>query len=205
MTTVHEAAMALCEAVERFFGRCQPETHPLCGCIVCQARALRAALASEPTVKDSLTVPDREARRKAARDELTRDPIFLLQSARLVVTDPGFFDAAEKLSEDGELSAADEKSLIERDLAALSWDTESVWFTREEAEVFRASHAYRWHSGSRVYCVCAEGALAKVLTDADTTPAREAHIAAIVERLAVLPRDSEYAVAAFTEASKEEK
>ena len=47
MTTVHEAAMALCEAVERFFGRCQPETHPLCGCIVCQARALRAALAPE--------------------------------------------------------------------------------------------------------------------------------------------------------------
>jgi len=51
MTTVHEAAMALCEAVERFFGRCQPETHPLCGCIVCQARALRAlceAFASDP-------------------------------------------------------------------------------------------------------------------------------------------------------------
>ena len=47
MTTVHEAALALCEAVERFFGRGQPETLPLCGCIVCQARALRAALAPE--------------------------------------------------------------------------------------------------------------------------------------------------------------
>ena len=44
---IRDAALALCEAVERFFGRGQPETLPLCGCIVCQARALRAALAPE--------------------------------------------------------------------------------------------------------------------------------------------------------------
>ena len=47
------AALALCEEVERFFGRGQPETLPLCGCIVCQARALRAALAAVAAFREA--------------------------------------------------------------------------------------------------------------------------------------------------------
>jgi len=58
--------MALCEAVERFFGRCQPETHPLCGCIVCQARALRAAIVAEPAL-DRETLARVLSERYAAR------------------------------------------------------------------------------------------------------------------------------------------
>lgn len=104
-----------------------------------------------------------KARGEVTRCELTKDPVFLLQSARLVVADEGYFRAAEELAEDGELSQSDEEELIARGLAGLEWYTESVWYTREEAEAFRVAHAYRWSSGSRVYCVPACGELAEIL------------------------------------------
>ena len=104
-----------------------------------------------------------KARGEVTRCELTKDPVFLLQSAHLVIADEGFFRAAEELSEDGELSHDDEEALIARGLAGLEWYTESVWYTREEAEAFRVAHAYRWSSGSRVYCVPACGELAEIL------------------------------------------
>lgn len=48
------------------------------------------------------------------------------------------------------------------------WHVDSVWFTREEAEQFAASHAYRWGEDKyglcwQVYCVPANGDLAALL------------------------------------------
>ena len=43
------------------------------------------------------------------------------------------------------------------------WHVESVWFTRDEAEEWAKSHEYRLKGGWRVYCLCAEGALAELL------------------------------------------
>lgn len=48
-------------------------------------------------------------------------------------------------------------------LAYAEWRTESVWLDREEAEAFGKSKSYRWPDGWRVYGVCAEGDLAKML------------------------------------------
>lgn len=42
------------------------------------------------------------------------------------------------------------------------WDTEYVFFTREEAEEWGRNHAYRYKRW-RVFCVCAKGELAKLL------------------------------------------
>jgi hypothetical protein len=103
------------------------------------------------------------ARGDVQRCELTKDPVFLLQSAHMVVADEGYFRAAEELADDGELSQSDEEDLLARGLARLVWDTESVWYTRKEAEDFRVGHAYRWPTGSRVYCVPACGELAERL------------------------------------------
>ena len=44
------------------------------------------------------------------------------------------------------------------------WDTEYVFFTREEAEQFGKDYSYRYRRGGwRVYCVSAMGELADVL------------------------------------------
>lgn len=84
-----------------------------------------------------------------ARPEMTRDPIFLLQVSR---TKRG--------------PHSDEYDDDDCDW----WDTESVWFTREEAEAFAKAHAYRWPNGWRVYCTCAEGELASLLRERSDTP-----------------------------------
>lgn len=61
----------------------------------------------------------------------------------------------------------DNEALMNHGLAIQYWDTDSVWLTREEAQQHaeKRSHHYgkegiQW----RVYCVCAEGELAKLLT-----------------------------------------
>ena len=47
------------------------------------------------------------------------------------------------------------------------WHTESVWLDRDEAEQWAESHAYLFAHGWRVYSVCAEGELAKMLKRQD--------------------------------------
>lgn len=96
-------------------------------------------------------------------DEITRDPIFLLQRRHLVISDPAAFDAIEEISEDGDLSREEAESLVSRDLAAWSYDTRSVWFTRQEAERAGERRSHNFPHGWRVYCVCAEGDLSKLL------------------------------------------
>jgi len=104
-------------------------------------------------------------------DEITRDPIFLLQrrhwtfggeprgwrwdsdlEALVSVEDP-----------ERQLSTYEEIRAEDFDEVVTWWETDSVWFTRAEATRFAKRTAYNFPHGWRVYCLCAEGALAKLL------------------------------------------
>ena len=63
-------------------------------------------------------------------EEITRDPVFLLQIRH---------------SKRG------------------PWHTEHVFFTRQEGQAWADARSYRWPSGYRIYCICAEGELAEIL------------------------------------------
>lgn len=52
--------------------------------------------------------------------------------------------------------------------AVEAWITQSVWLTRNEAEVAAKLTDYNYQFGWRVYCVSACGSLAQVLNDAPT-------------------------------------
>ena len=43
------------------------------------------------------------------------------------------------------------------------WDTERVFFSREEGEQYGKDNAYNYRKGWRVYCIPCDGVLAKVL------------------------------------------
>ena len=67
-----------------------------------------------------------------------------------------FFSAAEK--EDDDNGAP---------ICISTWESESVWVDRDEAEVWAMNHAYRFPHGWRVYGEWARGALAKMLRTQD--------------------------------------
>lgn len=49
-------------------------------------------------------------------------------------------------------------------LVYTEWRTESVFLTRGEGEEYAKARSYRWDKW-RVYCVCCEGTLAKILNE----------------------------------------
>lgn len=120
-------------------------------------------------------------RSEAAAAEATRDPVFLFQSRRYVITESGRH-AIEASAEDrgwleddelgvcrlrgGELESVPGAELVEQGFATEVWETEAVWLDREEAEDWGRTHAYRFPNGWRVYCVPAKGGLAEVLAKA---------------------------------------
>jgi len=111
--------------------------------------------------------------------EATRDPIFLLQSSQQRWSDAslpiGFEwseDREELLDEDGESVGQNHPSfyrLTEAGCVTLFWETERVFFTREEAEAWGRARTYRW-SAWRCYCVSAEGDLAALLRAVSERP-----------------------------------
>lgn len=138
-----------------------------------------------------------EKRKRIAEKECTRDPIFLLQIARIYIPQASFdnelyvendyFDEggvfltpashndyleADFSDEDQaeafwrECDTLTDEELISHELAVKHWDTETVWLTREEAEQHaeRRPHYFgKKGEGWQVYCVCAEGELARAL------------------------------------------
>lgn len=136
---------------------------------------------------------------KIRRDEVTRDPIFLLQSRDIVFSnredymsadgdyESGYWihcltnrdkEAEQKYFEgDADLDGTfpepptyflDLEGVLERGDAQEIWKTESIWLTREEATVWAEEHEYRFRMDWRVFCLCAEGQLTKLLHVADT-------------------------------------
>jgi hypothetical protein len=123
--------------------------------------------------------------------EATRDPIFLLQSKQRVWTDlpagwscldgtlisDGTIDNVRlqavwpeaRLDEDGllSMSLSDVQERLDGRYCTVHWQTERVFFTREEGEAWAEARAYNYPNGWRVYCVCCEGRLAEILKAAD--------------------------------------
>lgn len=59
-----------------------------------------------------------------------------------------------------------DQTLVDKGWAIVTWRTESVWFRRPEAEAWALSQKHNLGTlgnGCRVYCVCAEGRLARLL------------------------------------------
>lgn len=63
--------------------------------------------------------------------------------------------------------------LLQRRIRGDDYETESVWYSREEAEQYLKDHAYNYRNskpglpGGRVYCVPCYGALSDILAQWD--------------------------------------
>ena len=131
-------------------------------------------------------MPDTTTKEKPSRsypaDEITKDPIFLFQRRRWQLTsepedwcivddymvprdreDNPMHDAPEDMLKS--VSWADCKDFEE---TISWWDTEYVFFTREEAKTWGENHDYNYRDGWRVYCVCSKGELATLMESATT-------------------------------------
>lgn len=138
--------------------------------------------------QDTRLTREKTAREKRCEAECTRDPIFLLQSRRLQVQGIPHREDADNFNYDDGLwrvkstdgvELAEPESINAEDwlndtfpsdigdvpCVFEQWITESVWLDREEAENFGRAKSHRWPDGWRVYCVCAEGDLAKLLRE----------------------------------------
>jgi hypothetical protein len=117
----------------------------------------------------------RKTRQEIARKEATRDPIFLFQWAELIITEPQmlvYCNGCERVyktfndhdcdSDDGILT---DKELLEHGWAKLVWHTDGVYLTRDEGENDGRLKSHHYRNGWRVFCVCAEGELAKLLLE----------------------------------------
>jgi hypothetical protein len=117
---------------------------------------------------------------RLVRDPIQKDPIFLLRVQRTVVF-PDYsdivhngrhyeFDHEDPLGwvwidpGNGEGDWLTDQDLVDHERACFYWDTESVWYTREEAVQWAASHEYRF-SGARwdTRAVSATGSLRDIL------------------------------------------
>lgn len=117
----------------------------------------------------------KKTREQMAAEEQTRDPIFLLQVGRMIVTDRWRVEWCETcgapcLSEAphdcGDTKAAVD-FLVDLDMAQIVWRTVAVYLTREEADARGVEIAHRFPLGWRVYCVPAEGQLRTLLLGID--------------------------------------
>ncbi len=106
-------------------------------------------------------------RDKIAKEEMTRDPIFLLQLGRFIPSDRFEWDADKELFFDASEDCwFDDDALIDMGAGQLEWITQSVWLSREEAEDYGNRKSYDFGEKGkdwRVWCVPADGRLADFL------------------------------------------
>lgn len=104
-----------------------------------------------------------------ANEELTKDPIFLLQERLIVPTDTDRYeyDSDTEVLKNFDGNIVTLEDMLDNGDATECWNTESVWLTRPEAETHASSKAHHYPHGSRVYCVPACGALAALLNNTD--------------------------------------
>lgn len=113
-----------------------------------------------------------------AYGESTRDPIFLFQTIdygtstadHSAMDDLGWHcDEGWYTSDSEDADAVTTEMMDSHEIGTKHWRTEKVFAHREEARLFGQSRPYAWgdeNIGWRVYCVCANGALAKLLLQA---------------------------------------
>lgn len=119
-----------------------------------------------------------KTRKEIAQQEATRDPIFLLQTRQVVIKSAYLeYDSDTEKYIETDLYAGDEpesytlEELLEKgdDWAEVFWNTDLVFFTRDEAEGEAERRSYHYGRKGidwRVYCVCAEGELKDILNGA---------------------------------------
>lgn len=115
-----------------------------------------------------------------AYKESTRDPIFLFQTLDYGCSEQDY-SAMEDLGwhcDEGWYTEDPEKNpdadqvtaqmMADHDIGTKHWYTQNVFFSREEAVRHGERRPYAWGlegEGWRVFCVCAEGELAKILVN----------------------------------------
>ena len=113
-------------------------------------------------------------RQETAHNEATRDPIFLLQAADIVIVERDqveYCDACERLClslcehdcSGDDYEPISNQELIYRGIAEVYWRTEYVFLSREEGERYGKAKHYHYPDGWRVYCIPAMGDLANLL------------------------------------------
>lgn len=127
--------------------------------------------------------------RERCEREATRGAVFLFQVNRydvlglpdgITYEDGSFFrthnEDGEELEEEESVSLDEikQETFGDYDTPCILdiWKTESVWLDRDEATAFGEAKSYRYGQRGRdwrVYCVCADGDLAKLLQKQDET------------------------------------
>ena len=113
-------------------------------------------------------------RRDIAKKEITRNPIFLLQSKHFICVCDNCID-----EDDPELC---DNSFIE-------WQTESIFSTREAAEEFGEQTTYRYPNGWKVYCIPCADELHEILNNHDFFYRLLRVIEALSERSGMIEHD----------------
>lgn len=132
-----------------------------------QNARLREELSKIETIKN--------ARVEYAHENAQKDPIFLLQWARVILEHDapvawcGECEGLYKIHFDHNCmdeenrNMISNKELLDYGWAREHWETESVFLSREEAETYAAARQYHYPHGWRVFCVSAIGELAELL------------------------------------------
>lgn len=106
-----------------------------------------------------------------ADKEATRDPIFLFQYRRWVMSPAlDLEDFGYKVDDDGNVTdefgeEVTNQELAEQEIFVETWETDRVFGTREESDAYGKRRGYDFPEGWRTFCVCAEGKLAELLVN----------------------------------------
>ena len=104
-------------------------------------------------------------RRTTPKNEIQRDPIYLLQSGRLAVTVDyaGEYDSDLECVVDDEGNEVSDEQGLEKGWYETIWETHSVWMNRQEAKDFAEATSYNFRGGWRTFAVSAMGDLKNLL------------------------------------------
>lgn len=134
----------------------------------------KCQLDTQPT--DREITSETKTRRQIAREEATRDPIFLFQQRMIIHTRiPRGYEYDDgchvvKSSDNDNPNDPEElnnEEMLERHCAVEYWRTETVFATRGEGEEYGRNREHRYPDGWHVYCVPCEGSLKHILEEAD--------------------------------------
>lgn len=118
-----------------------------------------------------IPMPKLRPRSEIVSEEITSNPIFLLQRRRVVpnMECPAEYDSdREIIVHPDTKEELDDDKLLDLGWGTITWLTEKVFVTREEGEEYGEAHKYNCGKGRKgtdwnVYCIPCEGELAQIL------------------------------------------
>lgn len=118
-----------------------------------------------------------KTRSDITKEESTVNPIFLFQKGTLKIHSETPIEYNHDLEEMVDLDGkfVSDQKILDEGYGYIQWTTEHVWATREEAEEWGKTHAYRYRASDgkdgvqgkdwNVYCISCCGSLSSVLDD----------------------------------------